>query len=149
MKYLNYVLLTCLFIACNSDDDNNENPNEELDCIHVNYDEEFTITINDTVCFPDGNSFEVKSIEDQFCCCFCICVWEGELEIIVQPNNTTEGHDPFRIGSATYDLGNDIFEGYSVKDVQFTYEGEPDALPLCQGEYDASKVEVFMTISSS
>ena len=97
--------------------------------------------------FPNGNSFEVKTVRDQFCCCFCNCVWEGELEVMVETTDNFGNKDLFTFGSSTYNDVDEIFDGYVVSDFYYLYNDEPDSLPLCEDEYNAHNVDLIITIS--
>jgi len=50
-----------------------------VNCNEVEYGVEFTIEANHVYCFSDGYEFEVTSLKNEFCCCFCVCVWEGQI----------------------------------------------------------------------
>lgn len=134
--------MTSLFVACNKTEDS-------VNCKNENYDKEFTVTLGESVCFPDGNSFEVKTIRDQFCCCLCICVWEGELEVMVETTDNTGKKDLFTFGSSLINGNNQIFEGYTVSQFNYLYDVESDSLPLCVGEFDATNVELLIAISAN
>lgn len=141
MKYFYYLLLIFIISACSSSD-------EEASC-EWTYDTEFyqSLNSNNSVCFPDGNSFEVKTIRDQFCCCFCECAWEGELEVMVETTDNLGNKDLFTFGSATFNGIDEIFEGYVVSDFYYLYDDEPDSLPLCDDEFNAFIVDLIITIS--
>lgn len=141
MKYFKYLFFVLLFAACNGSE-------ESLLCDEQEYDKEFHVQLGESVCFPDGNSFEVKNITDQFCCCFCNCIWAGQLEVILETTNTSGEKDLFTFGSEDFNEAQIIFKGYELANFDFLYDGEADVLPLCEGEYEAEKVELILTIST-
>ena len=130
-----------LFAACNG-------PEEAPICNEEEYDNEFIVKLGESVCFPDGNSFEVKNITDQFCCCHCDCIWAGQLEIILETTNTSGQKDLFTFGSVNFKDAHELFNGVTISNVDYLYSGEPNALPVCNGEYKADKVDLFLTISN-
>ena len=140
MKYFNFLLFILFITACSTKE-------ESLSCLETKYDQEFTVRIGETICFDDGNSFEVKTINDEFCCCLCNCVWEGQLVVIVETTDNQGQKELFTFGSSSYTGADDIFSGYIIHDFDFLYNNESDALPLCEGQYDASKVELIFKIS--
>lgn len=140
MKYLLFLLSICMILACSNEE-------EMQTCIKKDYNQEFQIRLGDSVCFPDGNSFEVKVISDEFCCCLCLCAWEGELEILVETTNQNGEKDLLSFGSSTYELKDFIFEGYKVSKIDYLYKGEPNSLPLCEGIYDSKEVELNFEVS--
>ena len=140
MKFFNYLLFALFISACCTTE-------ESPSCLEGKYGQEMVLRNGDSVCFEDGNSFKIKTINDEFCCCFCNCVWEGELRVIVETTDSQGQKETFAFGSSSYIGTNDIFPDYVISDFSYLYEGEPDSLPLCEGEYDESKVEVILTIS--
>lgn len=141
MKYFHYLLFVLLLVACDSGE---EAPN----CENKEYDQEFTTQLGESICFPDGNSFEVKTITDQFCCCLCYCKWEGELQVIVETTDPSGKKDLFTFGTTTYKSNNEIFKGFTITAFDYRYDGEPDSLPLCEGEFDKEKVDLLLKITS-
>jgi hypothetical protein len=140
MKYLSSLLFILLISACCSKE-------ESVDCIDSKYDQELTVELGDVVCFDDGNSFEVRTIADEFCCCLCDCIWAGQLSVIVETTDSNDNKELFKFGSDSYNNGDEIFSGYVIRDFDFLYNNQSDALPLCEGEYNASKVELIFKIS--
>lgn len=108
MKYT--VLLLCLslslflFNAC-------EKAVEE--CVDVEYDQYFTIEKEGTYCFPDGNYFEVEELENDFCPCHVICIWEGEMILFFEAEFDGEEYSGF-IGSSENTPKNFVNESYEV-----------------------------------
>ena len=49
------------------------------ECVDVEYTKSFTIEKEGKYCLPDGNYFEVEELENGFCPCNVICIWEGEM----------------------------------------------------------------------
>ena len=142
MKYFNYILFVLLISACCTTEEE-----ESSNCLEGKYNQEMALRLGDEVCFEDGNSFEIKAITDEFCCCLCVCVWEGELEVLIETTDPQGQKDSISFGSVSYININEIFSGYMISDLHFTYKDEIDALPLCEGEYEASNVELVFTIS--
>lgn len=139
MKYFNFLLFILFLSACGSTE-------ESKDCSDGIYGDEMLLRIGDAVCFEDGNSFEIKTITDEFCCCSCNCVWEGELRVMVETTDPQGEKELFTFGSSTYETLGEIFSGYIIDDFYYAYKDETDSLPLCEGEYDSSFTEVFFTI---
>ncbi len=65
------------------------------DCTEVEYDTPITIVADATYCFPDGAELLVNSLNNKFCPCNAICVWEGQMTLDVQwtdgSGHTSEG----------------------------------------------------------
>jgi hypothetical protein len=140
MKYFNYLLFVLFISACGTTE-------EAPSCFDGTYDQEMVLRNGDSVCFEDGNSFEIKTITDEFCCCFCDCFWEGELRVMVETTDAEGEKALFTFGSSTYNGLDEIFNGYVISDFYYLYEDEPDSLPLCEGEYDSFSTEVIFVIS--
>jgi len=140
MKYIAFFLLVGFLTACSSKEDSEK-------CHQQKYEQEFQTRIGELICFPDGNSMEVKVISDEFCCCFCFCAWEGELEIMVETTNPVGDKELLSFGSSTFNLKDKIFDGSRISKIDYLYNGEPDSLPLCEGEYDQKNVELSFIIS--
>ncbi|MDF1696125.1 MAG: hypothetical protein P1U56_09850 [Saprospiraceae bacterium] len=137
MKYV-IILFSLCIISLSACSDNEETSK---------YGEEFVIRLDETVTFSDGNSMKVTEIRDEFCCCLCLCVWEGQLVIEVETTNASGEIENKSFGSAPNQLGRDIFDDYVVSSINYLYDNEPDSLPLCEGEFDPNKVELIMVIS--
>jgi len=139
MKYLNILLISLVLFSCSKDED------KEVDCKEVQYDVEFTALIDDEICFPDGNSFVVKNIEDMFCPCDAVCVWGGELSVLVETTNAAGEKDLIRFGSESYEDESTLFENVSIE--SFTFENELGPLPDCDNEYDPKNVTLSLKIA--
>ena len=82
MKYFFFLFLATILFSCNKSDN---------DCNDVEYDQSFTIEEGIKYCFSDGNSLIVEELENAFCPCDVICVWEGEMIFHYKVNiNNTE-----------------------------------------------------------
>lgn len=101
--------------------------------------------IDDAVCLPDGNEIVLKVIEDQFCPCDHLCIWQGELQIMLEVANSAGEKRLVSVGSESFDVTDPIFE--NTKTASYTYRYENDlALPLCDGDFDPNKVTVALSI---
>ncbi|MDF1696126.1 MAG: hypothetical protein P1U56_09855 [Saprospiraceae bacterium] len=138
MKYSNlawFAIVLLTFISCTDKDGS------------AQYAEEFSIKLNETITFNDGNAIKITDIRDQFCCCFCDCKWEGELVIEVETTNALGEIENKTFGSSLKQEDKDIFEDYVVSSINYLYDNQPDSLPLCEGDFDQSKVELIFIIS--
>ncbi len=70
-------------------------------CIDVEYGVLFDMEDDQSYCFPDGFEINVEELRNEFCCCFCVCVWEGE---IVASLKIEEEDFDFHTGYETVDL---------------------------------------------
>lgn len=134
------LIISLLILSCNK----SEEETEIKDCIEVEYNTTFSAILNDEVCFPDGSGFTVKTITDEFCPCEVVCVWEGELEVMVETTDINGDKELFTFGSSSFDLMPQILPNARIETFNFEYEG--GELPDCQNEYDVSKVTLNLKI---
>lgn len=141
---MNYILFTTaafLIFSCQKE----SSSRKQIDCIEVDYNSLFTVSLEDEVCLPDGSSFIIKNIKDEFCPCDALCKWQGELKVIVETTELTGEKSTVGIGSATYSLRPYILENSFVQ--SFVYDYELGSLPDCISEFDAQKINLKLTIS--
>jgi hypothetical protein len=140
MKYLTLIAATLLFISCAKTDDDVE----KKDCIEIEFNSSFSIVLDDEVCFPDGSGFIVKTISDEFCPCDAVCIWEGELRVLVETVDANGEKDLFTFGSSSFDSKPEIFTHAEIG--AFSFEYESGGLPDCENDFDASKVTLNMMV---
>jgi len=118
MKHLvfNLILATILLVSCNKDD--SESQARQV-CTEVTYGQVFEMIIDDAVCLPDGNEIVLKVIEDQFCPCDHLCIWQGELQIMLEVANSAGEKRLVSVGSESFDVTDPIFE--NTKTASYTY----------------------------
>ena len=68
-KILLLALIALFIVSCNQDEG----------CIEAEYDEYIILEEGNDYCLPNGDSFTVSKLENAFCPCDVICVWEGEM----------------------------------------------------------------------
>jgi len=140
MNYLTIIYASLLILSCSKIDDNTE----KKDCTQVDYNSSFSIVFGEEVCFPDGSGFIVKTITDEFCPCDAVCVWEGELRVLVETVDANGEKDLFTFGSSSYDSKPEILPHGKIE--TFTFKYETGGLPDCENDYDASKVILNMKV---
>ena len=134
MKYLTLIFASLLILSCSKADDNTE----KKDCTEVEYNVSFSLALNDEVCFPDGSSFIVKTITDEFCPCYAYCVWEGELRVMVETTDKKGEKELFIFGSSSFETMPEILPHAKIETFTFAYE--TGGLPDCENDFDATKV---------
>ncbi len=65
-------LLLVILLSCSK---------QTVDCAVVSYDESFTIELDKKYCFPDGNYIKTKTMLNEFCPCYSLCKWEGQMTL--------------------------------------------------------------------
>lgn len=76
LKYLFLIPFTISILASCGD------PEEEiLTCRDVAYDVAFVIEAGNSYCFPDEVILEVTALNNAFCPCNLVCVWEGQMTV--------------------------------------------------------------------
>ena len=50
-------------------------------CTEVKFTDAFTVETGETYCLEDGTELEITALNNEFCPCFAVCVWEGEMTI--------------------------------------------------------------------
>jgi hypothetical protein len=141
MKYIIFTIAAILLFSCQKEPISKV----QIDCIEVEYNASFTVFLDDEICLPDGSSFTIKKINDEFCPCDALCKWEGELKVIVETTNLEGEKSTFAFGSATYQLRPFLFENTYIE--AFSYEYELGVLPDCLNEFDAKKIILELSIS--
>ena len=141
MKYTLFTLTILLIFSCQKESISNV----QLDCIEIDYDSSFIAMLGNEICLPDGSSFIIKNIKDEFCPCDAICKWEGELKVIVETTDLVGKKSTFGFGSATYQLRPYLLEDSYIQ--AFSYDYELGSLPDCINEFNAQKVTLEITIS--
>ncbi len=79
MKNLSFILLlSCLvFISCKDDDD-------DMTCEDVDYGVTLLVQEGDNFCFPDGFEMRIAALNNEYCPCGAVCVWEGQLTVLTE-----------------------------------------------------------------
>ncbi|TXF90158.1 hypothetical protein FUA23_07945 [Neolewinella aurantiaca] len=94
MKFLTYLIFSLLFLcsAC------------KTDVMEINSTCAEGVHLNDLVPLPDGTALRVIEVNDNYCPCGVICIWAGNLEVIVQAEGANRGPDTlgWQTGVATY-----------------------------------------------
>lgn len=139
MKYLTLIFVSLLILSCSKADDEGKTA-----CTEVQYNTSFSLVLNDEVCFPDGSGFIVKTITDEFCPCDAVCIWGGELKVMVETIEANGEKDLFSFGSSGYAENPEILSNAKIQ--TFTFDYETGELPDCTNEYDPSKVTLSMTV---
>ena len=136
-----FTIASFLIFSCQKE----SNSKVQVDCIEVEFNSSFTVSLEGEICLPDGSSFIIKNIKDEFCPCDDICKWEGELKVIVETTDLAGEKSTFGFGSATYQLRPFILENSYIE--SFSYDYELGSLPDCINEYDPQKIILELTIS--
>ena len=137
MKYTFICIAFLSFLSCSSD--------IEEDCKEVDYGEEFLLRKDNTVCFNDGNSITLQLIESEICPCNAMCLWEGQVKVLLEISNEIDGSsDLISVGSVLYPDMEDIFENKRVQNFRINYL-DPNYFP-CSNNLDPSQVEIYLTI---
>lgn len=89
-KYIILIALTISIISCGKNDD----------CIDVAYDTAFTIEAGESYCFSDDMSITIENLDNQFCPCNAVCVWEGQMEVEMTITIDGEEYDYIHYGAA-------------------------------------------------
>lgn len=78
------IIFSCLlaFMSCSKSDS----------CTEVSYSEAFKIEADESYCFDDGTELQIRSINNEFCPCEAVCIWEGQMT--VDMTWTFPGQDP-------------------------------------------------------
>jgi hypothetical protein len=134
MRYLTVIFATLLFLSCSKADDNTE----KKDCTEVEFNSSFLITLDEEVCFPDGSGFIVKTITEEFCPCDAVCIWAGELRVLVETIAPNGDKDLFTFGSSNYNSKPELLPHAKIE--SFTFKYEAGKLPDCENDFDATKI---------
>lgn len=90
---MKYNLLTSILVLCLSISSCSKNE-AELDCIPIGYNQVFNLMIDKIYCLPDGNEITAKTINNEYCPCNAICIWQGEanLDMVYNINGIEESY---------------------------------------------------------
>jgi len=144
MKHFSYitVLTLTLFTSCSEQIIDNGGITA---CKEVDYGDVFEMELNEAVCFPDGNEMILKVVEDQFCPCEAVCIWQGELVIILEATESNGEKKLISLGSESLELSDPLFANTSTQSYLYRYENDEE-LPLCDGDFEPSKVTISLSI---
>lgn len=141
MKYLTLLVASLFILSCNKADDDNK----KQECTQIEFNTNFSMILNDEVCFPDGSGFIVKTIKDEFCPCLAVCIWEGELRVMVETIETNGDKELFEFGSSSFGLNPKILPNARIETFSFTYD-ETGTLPDCENDYEVDNVKLTLKI---
>lgn len=116
-------------------------------CELIQYDTAFAMTVGSTACLPDGRTIELITARDSFCPCFAICVWEGQLEIILKTTDLNGTEKEVFVGSTKNTPHGNAFEDVAISDFTYLYNGTSDSLPLCLGTFDENEITIILTLT--
>lgn len=116
-------------------------------CQEIDFDTSFEMQVGDSACLPDGSSFKVLEVRDEFCPCFALCVWEGQLVMKIETKKIDGETENLEIGSTQNIPFGNIFDNIKVDHFSYIYNGSDDTLPLCTGTYDQDEIIVKLSLS--
>jgi len=137
-----FIILSIFLLAACGDDVKRSNS-----CQDVEFDISFSIQVGESACLPDGRSLRLLEARDEFCPCGAVCIWEGQLVIKLETEDTDETEKIEEIGSTKNIPHGNIFEDVTVSDFTYLYNGANDSLPLCEGTYDQEEITIILTLS--
>lgn len=143
MKALLPILAITFLISCGED------PIIESSsfCQQIQFDNQFEMQVGQTACLPDGRSFTLLEVRDEFCPCLALCIWEGQLVMKMEVDNLNGNNEEVEFGSTKNIPHGNLFEDVKVMDFTYLYNGENDSLPLCNGVYDEEEITVKINLS--
>lgn len=144
MKAILYILALTLLASCGED------PIIQSSlCEQIQFDTQFEMQVGDSACLPDGRSFTVTEVRDEFCPCLAICIWEGQLTMKLEIKETDGTVSELEVGSTKNIPHGDLFEDVTISDFTYLYNGSDDSLPLCTGTYDQEQITVRLNLSEN
>ncbi|HPK09930.1 MAG TPA: hypothetical protein PK147_00790 [Saprospiraceae bacterium] len=93
MKKFLILLLAAVFVVSSC---------SKKDVDDFEYGENITIRVGDVVSFEDGNNLKLVKAEDNRCCCFCDCFWQGYIALYFEA----------RIDESDYEFEYDLHESF-------------------------------------
>ncbi len=141
MRTLVLLFTIATFAACSKSSDS-------VSCEQVQFDAAFFMTVGSTACLPDGRTIELLSATDSFCPCLALCVWEGQLDILIKTTDLNGNEKEVFVGSSKNTPYGNAFEDVAITDFTYIYNGSDDSLPLCFGTYDENEITILLTLHS-
>lgn len=145
MKYISILTVILLFISCGKE--NKIDDGEISACTEVVYDENFTIKLGDKVCFPDGQSFTLKTITPEFCPYLVVCDLGGSFKLILETTDIDGDKDLvnlFVIKRLNHQL---LFNGYDISNISAELN-DPNVVECDNDKIDIEKVTITMSVSA-
>ncbi len=116
-------------------------------CVDIEYDTPFEMAVGSSVCLPDGRRMELMTANDSFCPCLAVCVWEGQLDILLETTDLNNVTTEVFVGSNKNTPHGDAFEDVAISDFTYLYNGADDTLPLCEGTFDENEITIVLTLT--
>lgn len=142
MKTILLFLAITLCVSCGEDPIIQSSPL----CQQIEFDNTFEIKVGETACLPNGRSFKIEEVRDEFCPCLAICIWEGQLVMKISTIDLDGEEAEIEIGSTKNIPHGNIFEDVSVFDFTYLYNDIDDSLPLCTGTYDQEEITLKLNL---
>lgn len=142
MKYPLLLLLSIVLLSCTKEESQNEN--KSVACTESEYGMPVTLSIGEVICFPDGNSITFTTAAGEFCPCEAVCVWQGQLSILLETENSSGEKELLDFGSESYKKSNQIFESKKISDLSYDFN-DPNVQD-CMNEYDLEKISITLII---
>jgi hypothetical protein len=140
----NLILFSFLLLVISCGDDAVEN--NSVSCTEVEYKIEFDLSLNEEICFPDGNSIILKDVKHQLCPCDAVCDDEGDLLIVLETNSILDvDKKEFFTRAVFTDAG--IFSNHEIIEFSFTYGSEDEEVPACAADFEPEKMKLTFVIS--
>ena len=132
-------------VSCGSEEDEIENT--PIACTEVEYKLGFNISLNEEVCFPDGNSLTLIDVKHHLCPCGAVCAWEGDLLIMLSTTYAEDIIDKKDFYSRSVFDDSSIFNDYEITFFSFTYNNGGEEVPECAEDFDPEKMMLTFIIS--
>lgn len=139
-----FAILTILLLIC-CDDNITENKNSS--CQEIEHNTSLEINLESSACLPDGRLFKIIQARDEFCPCDVICIWEGQLVIVIETEDLDQTTTEVTVCSTKNIPHGDLFEDVSITDFTYLYNEMDDSLPLCQGTFNPNEIKIILTLA--
>jgi len=143
MKYIIPVLALLCLAACSKQ----VLEDEKIVCQEVEYDANIDIQIDDEICFPDGNTLTLSSVDHQFCPCGAVCIWAGDLYITMSTSSDLGDMKEKIFFPSSLDFDRSIFDNYEISSFSYTYDSNDGEVPACAEDYEPEKITLTISIS--
>lgn len=119
-------------------------------CTEIEYKVEFDLSLNEEICFPDGNSLILTDVKHQLCPCDVVCETEGDLLVVlktvtISDNYTYESNKEFNTREVFND--SEIFTDYEITAFSYTYNNDEE-VPACAADFEPEKMNLKFVISA-
>ena len=136
------LLFSILLLSCSKEVTNSDS----RDCQAGEYDVSFDLKLDNEVCFPDGSSILLSSIEHHLCPPDAYCKWAADIYVTLS-TTTMDGTEDKQFYPVAIHRNPSIFDNHQITSFSYSYDSDGGEVPPNKEDFDPKRTQLTITIS--